>query len=251
MSSYANRKQCVKALRRAGYTLSQVDVIQGDDDRWTYAVKADAELNLSDELPEVDVSDEAPAEEQAQAQDAPADEWEEFAPTPEPDPLEIPAHLRRSADPQPTPEPEPEALADEPQEIPPPIPFSTYAKLAAERRGQPGREKRGPVLAELRRGSEPEKLAKEKSARAPFRQGSRGAQLIDLAKREEGVTVAEMKALGLKDPTTQLRDTAKRLGLKHRSTRGTTQDETRYWVFAEAETPAQPEPVSEIVEAAE
>ena len=153
------------------------------------------------------------------------------------DPLAIPAWLRREA-PLPAPEvvaeaeSEAEAVADD---QPPPVSLAEYGKAARERRGK------GPVLAALRDAARPESERKENKQRGPFREGSRGKQLIDLAQRDEGVSIGEMKALGLKDPTTQLRDTAKRLGMKHRIVKGATNEETRYFVYSpEPEADEQP-----------
>lgn len=233
MTDYANKKTAQKAARRQGYDAGMIDLHQNDAGRWEFSLKDfvmdmrseqerdeapgpafDEPLDDAPEQPKADVSEAESADDDFDTQGI------------ECDALAIPSWLRRETGAQDGgSEPDPEPEAGEQPEAEATISLAEYAKLARERRGK------GPVLAALRDAARPEAERKEKKQRGPFREGSRGKQLIDLAQRDEGVSIGEMKALGLKDPTTQLRDTAKRLGMKHRIVKGDGGDATRYFVY--------------------
>lgn len=247
MTDYANKKTAAKAARRQGYDASMIDLHQNDAGRWEFSLKDNVMDMRSeqerDEAPGVAFDEPLPdtpepPEPEAQPSDAdPADDGFDTQGI-EHDALAIPSWLRRETGAQhdgSAPDPDPEPQADEQPETPPAISLAEYAKMARERRGK------GPVLAALRDAARPEAERKERKQRGPFREGSRGKQLIDLAQRGEGVSIGEMKALGLKDPTTQLRDTAKRLGMKHRIVKGDGGDETRYFVYTPEPEADEPE----------
>lgn len=76
------------------------------------------------------------------------------------------------------------------------------------------------------------------------RPGSNTAKLLELGQRSDGVTVAEMLALGLRDPQTQLRDNAKRFGLHVKIARALPKESTRYWLSSEPFGAEQPAPAA-------
>lgn len=240
MTDYANKKTAAKAARRQGYDAGMIDLHQNDTGRWEFSLK-DHVMDMRseqerDEAPGVAFDEPLPDTPEPPEPEAESADDGFDAQGIEDDALAIPSWLRRETGAQHDgSEPDPEPKAGEQPEAEPAISLAEYAKMARERRGK------GPVLAALRDAARPEAERKEKKQRGPFREGSRGKQLIDLAQRDEGVSIGEMKALGLKDPTTQLRDTAKRLGMRHRIVKGDGGDATRYFVYTpEPEADEQP-----------